>query len=290
MPQATPGKADLIASVVAHPVQRAVLAAFAVELAGDRMVRTDEEVVERKLVAGGAAQPDRVPDVGPFDVFGAHQHGAFDLLAIGVTARCAVGGIDRAVGAEPGGVASAGGKRPDPGDAVAAFALDRLDLRAGTPGEHRAWVGKHLLRNRQVEIGGRHRTAAGLAQAPRRRGIALRNGLNDMEEGDGIGLDPVGRPRQQQAEQPRLMQPVEQVGWQAARHLDIVGGGCNRVPDRLGASDHVAVARKVGGSHAHIRLPQARRIVADAATSAVALSSLSICSIDLPRVSSPKNR
>ncbi|MGY3698485.1 thiamine monophosphate kinase [Bradyrhizobium sp. USDA 3240] len=86
------------------------------------------------------------------------------------------------------------------------------------------------------------------------------------------------------------MQPVEQIGRQAAGHLNRVGGGRNRLPDRLRAGDHVAITGKIGRSHAHVSLPQARRMVAEAATSAVALSSLSICSIDLPRVSSPKNR
>ena len=86
-----------------------------------------------------------------------------------------------------------------------------------------------------------------------------------MEEGDGIGLDPVGRTRQQQAEQPRLMQPVEQIGRQPAGCLNFVGGGRNHVPDRLGAGDHVTVAGKIRRSRIHVRLPQARRIVAEAA-------------------------
>ena len=72
------GEADLVAGVVAHAVERAALAAFPVELAGNRMVGANEEVVERELVAGGAAQADRVPDVGPFDVLGAYQHGALE--------------------------------------------------------------------------------------------------------------------------------------------------------------------------------------------------------------------
>jgi hypothetical protein len=76
------GKADLVAGVIAHAVQGTALAAFAVELADDGMVGTHEEVVERELIAGGAAQADGVPDVGPLDVLGAHQHGAFERGAI----------------------------------------------------------------------------------------------------------------------------------------------------------------------------------------------------------------
>ena len=78
------GKAHLVASVGAHAVERAAFAAFPVEFAGDRMIGTNEEIVQGELVAGGAAQADGVPDVGPFDVFGAHQHGALERGAIGI--------------------------------------------------------------------------------------------------------------------------------------------------------------------------------------------------------------
>src|ERR1700759_4174032 len=70
------GKADLVTGAVAHAVKRALFAALALELAGDRMICPDEEIVERKLVTRGPAQADRVPDIGPFDVVGANQHGA----------------------------------------------------------------------------------------------------------------------------------------------------------------------------------------------------------------------
>jgi hypothetical protein len=48
------------------------------------MVRSNKEVVERKLVACRAAQADRVPYVGPLHVLGADQHGAVQLFAAGV--------------------------------------------------------------------------------------------------------------------------------------------------------------------------------------------------------------
>ena len=78
------GEADLVAGAGAHAIERAALAAFSIELARNRMVGSHEEIVQRELVAGGAAQTNRVPDVGPFDVLGAHQHGAFLLNAIGL--------------------------------------------------------------------------------------------------------------------------------------------------------------------------------------------------------------
>ena len=78
------GKAHLVASAGAHAIERTAFAAFPVEFAGDRMIGTDEEIIQRELVAGGAAQADGVPDVGPFDVLGAHQHGALERRAIGI--------------------------------------------------------------------------------------------------------------------------------------------------------------------------------------------------------------
>ena len=183
------------------------------------------------------------------DVLGAHQHGAFLLHAVSVELRRAVGLVDRAMRAEPGRVAAAGGKGPHAGNPVAAVAFDRPDLRTRTPGQHRARiVAEDRVRHRQIEIGRRHRAAAGLAQAPRGRGVGAGDGLDDMEEGDGIGLDPVRRARQQQAEQPRLMQFVEQRRRQPARALDLAGSRRHRRTDRFGTRDHAPIAGKISGS------------------------------------------
>src|SRR5438445_903848 len=45
-------EADLIAGAGAHAIERTALATFPIELAGDRMVGSNEEIVERELVAG----------------------------------------------------------------------------------------------------------------------------------------------------------------------------------------------------------------------------------------------
>ena len=149
-------------------------------------------------------------------------------------------------------MSAAGGKGPHAGDPVATLAFDRLDLWTGTPGEHRARVvAEDRLGHRQVEIGRRHGTAAGLAEAPGGRGVVLGDGFDHMEEGDGIGLDAVGRARQQQPEQPRLMQLVEQGRRQPAGLLDLVRGSCDRRADGLGAQDHAPVARKLSRSRGH---------------------------------------
>jgi hypothetical protein len=69
-----------------------------------------------------------------------------------------------------------------------------------------------------------------------------------MEEGERIGLDPARRARQQQAEQPGLVELVEQRRGQPARALDFVRRRRDGRTDRLGAEDHGLVARKVGRS------------------------------------------
>src|SRR5665213_3824931 len=116
-----------------------------------------------------------------------------------------------------------------------------------------------------------------------------------MEEGEGIGLDPVRGARQQQAEQARLVKLVEQRRRQPARALDLAGGNRNRGAERLGAGDHAAIARQACGSRnqriQRIQLIQtyARRAVAASMdSSAPAANSRSMSSIDLPRVSIPR--
>src|SRR5262249_51563459 len=49
------GEADLVAGARTHPVEWPDLAALLVELTGDRVVGTDEEIIQRELVARGAA-------------------------------------------------------------------------------------------------------------------------------------------------------------------------------------------------------------------------------------------
>ena len=168
--------------------------------------------------------------------------------AVGVGLARAVGQEHRAMCAEPGGVAAARGEGPHAGDAIAAFAFDGAHPGARPPGQHRTWiVAEDLLRHRHGEIGCRHRAAAGLAQAPGGRGVCLGDGLDDMEEGDRIGLDAVGRARHQQAEQPRLVQLVQKGVWQAALFLDLVRGGLDDRPQRFGAGNDGGIACEVDG-------------------------------------------
>ena len=141
---------------------------------------------------------------------------------------------------------AAGSKGPHAGNPVAAFAFDRANPGTWSPGQHRARIAEDRPRHGEVEIGGRHRAAAGLAEAPGRGGIGFGDGFDDVEEGDGIGFDPVGRARQQQAEQLRVVQPVEQRRWQPARIFDVVGSGRDIGADGLGPGDHRPVACEIG--------------------------------------------
>ncbi len=256
------------------------------------MVGAHEEIVQRELVAGGAAQADRVPDVGPLHVLGAHQHGAL-LLQRRWRRVCGEPSAveDRAMRAEPGRVPAAGGEGPDAGHPVAALAFDRPDLGAGTPGQHRARIAEDRARHRQVEIGRRHRAAAGLAQAPGGRRIGPGDGLDDVEEGDGIGFDPV---RSSAAAAGETAAPRA-----ACRAAPAAAGACSRSRSEAAAtSGRTASARAItAGSPARsaevaiiVSKFHARRTVAAAADcSTSAASSLSICSIDLRRVSIPGN-
>ena len=153
---------------------------------------------------------------------------------------------DRAVRAEPGGVPAARGKGPHAGHPVAAVAFDGANPGARAPGQHRARIAEDRLRHRQVEIGRRHRAAAGLAEAPGGGSIGLGDGFDDVEKSDRIGFDPVGRAGQQQAEQLCVVQPVEQRRRQPARGLDVVGSGRDVGANGLGPGDHRPVAGKIG--------------------------------------------
>src|SRR5262249_39075717 len=135
-----------------------------------------------------------------------------ELAAVGSDPWRAVGLPDRTMCAEPGRVPASRGESPHAGYHVAALALDRPGLGAGAPGQDGPRiVAEDRPGHWQIEIGRRHGAAAGLAQAPRRAGVTARDGLDDMEEGDGVGLDATRRARQQQAEQLRLVQLVEQL-------------------------------------------------------------------------------
>src|SRR5205823_6639147 len=86
----------------------------------DRMILRDEQILDRILVAPGAAQPDRVPDVGEFGRALGEQHRSDDWRAVRVQPLLSVGADDRYMAAEPTRMMAAAGEGPGRGDAIAA--------------------------------------------------------------------------------------------------------------------------------------------------------------------------
>src|SRR5258708_7481702 len=141
--------------------------------------------------------------------------------------------------AMPSPMPAARGEGRCPGNLVAVVALARLAPGAGAPGQCRARiVAEDRLGHGKLEIGGRHGAAAGLAQAPGGAGVGARDGLDDMEEGNRIGLDSVRRARQQHAEQPRLVELVQKRRRQPALVLDFVRRRLDGRPQHLATGDH----------------------------------------------------
>ena len=217
---------------------------------------------QRELVAGGAAQPDRLPDVGPDDRTGGHEHRAFDAPAIGMGQRLAIGTEHRRMRTEPGGVPATRREGPLPGDAIAALDLHRPDLRTRPPGQHRLRVlAENRARRRRVQVSRGHRAAARLAQTPGHRGVGPGDRFDHLKESERVGLQPADRPRQQQPEQPGLMQLIEQVRRQTPLGLDLIGRRLDRRPDAARTRDHRRVAGPLGQAGGHHRPREARVLV-----------------------------
>ena len=108
-------------------VERAALAPVGVGLAREAVGLRHEQVLDRVVVAAGAAQAHDLPDVGHGGARFREQHGALlERLAVGPEPRRAVALADGAVAAEPLRVPAAAGEAPAPGDAIAAVDDDGL--------------------------------------------------------------------------------------------------------------------------------------------------------------------
>ena len=99
---------------------------------------------------------------------------------------------------------AAAGELPVPGHAIAAVGDDRLGAGRGRAGrDRRARVAEHFTRHLRVEIGGRHRHAGVLAQAPGDAGVGLAIASITWKKVAGSTSSPPMLARDQHAEQPR---------------------------------------------------------------------------------------
>ncbi len=164
-----------------------------------------------------------MPDIGHRCLRLGEQQGAEDRAAVGPQPRRPVSGQDRDMGAEPGRMMAAAGKAPGPGQAIAARRHSRLARAGRSPGDDPARAAENLPRHLGCEIGGGHRAAAGLAEAPGDARVGLRDLLDHRHITGGRQLGAAQRARQQQTEQPALGQRRDQRLGQFPAFLDRLG-------------------------------------------------------------------
>src|SRR6516164_7156253 len=131
--------------------------------------------------------------------------------------------------AHPRSMLVATGKAPFTGDAIAAVADYHRGLGiVGTGGQHGATIPDDGTGHLWNDICRRHRETRTLANAPGDTGIALREHLKHLKEGCGLDLLTIIGARDQQAEQPRVMQRTEHVIRQATTALDAVASALDQ--------------------------------------------------------------
>ena len=223
------------------------------------MVVANEEVLDLVAVAAGGAQADHVPGVDPGGLAGGQQQRADDDLALGVASGRAVGLDDAGMPAQPGGVPAAADERPASGQPVAVALDDRLRLRTRTPGQHGLRIAApDFLRDRGVEVSGRHGAAVPLAQAPGGAGVVLRHLLDHLEKGRRVGLEAAEGARQQQTEQAFPVQRGLKRGRQAQTALRRPGLGLDGRGDALDPRAMVLAGLRPRGLTALLRLAPTR--------------------------------
>src|SRR5439155_20217042 len=117
--------------------------------------------------ASGAFEAHDLPVVANGSLAFRKQHGAFSRLTIGTKARLAFGIDQRRMSAEPLRMTAAAGVGPRPCRAVATLDRRRFDgWPERTPGENGILAAEDLLCHGRFDIGGRHRAARRLRNAP----------------------------------------------------------------------------------------------------------------------------
>src|SRR5690242_8305009 len=148
-PKSDAPESDRIELVAGESIKRAVAAAVALVVAIDGALVRNEQVVDGVLVAGRAAQSQRVPDIVERGARFGIEEGLRLLAARYPEMR-----------AQPGGVLAAAHEAPFPRDAVAAVHRCGLVGRARrSPGDDPVRLAKDLPGNLRIEIGARGRAA-----------------------------------------------------------------------------------------------------------------------------------
>ena len=125
-----------------------------------------------------------MPDVAHRHARLRHHHGAIERLAVVRHAQAAVRLDDHAVPADPGRMAEPAGEAPGAGHPVAAVDRHRPRLAVGrAPGQDGARIAEHIARHVRRHVGGRHRAAGTLHDAPPGAGIGLGNLLDCLQVG-----------------------------------------------------------------------------------------------------------
>src|SRR5262249_59654533 len=114
-------------------VERARLATLGRVVPRHRVRLRHVQIAHGVRVAGGSPQTDDVPDVLHPRAARRKQHRPRLVTAVRAPTRRPVGLVDRAVAAEPRGMATTAGKAPRPGHAITAVGDDGPRAGSGTP-------------------------------------------------------------------------------------------------------------------------------------------------------------
>src|SRR3989442_10007944 len=121
------------------------------------------------------------------------------------------------------------------GHAMGADSVDVSWYVTRTPGHDGATIAEDVAGDVGRHVRGGHRAARRLAEDPRRAGVTPGDLFDDQREGHRIELATVEAPRQQESEEPRVMQCVNQGLGDPALTVDLIGRGGHAGPQLPGS-------------------------------------------------------
>ena len=261
MPNRHSGDPGRVEALHGKGIERAALAAQRRVLARGAERLGHEQVVDAIGVRRRAAQPDRLPGVEQGRLAGRKQQRADRGPAEAVEPQRAVRFEHMAVRAHPAGLPAAAGEIPLAGQAIAAVDRSRARSVWRSPGHDAARISEDGVIGRGLQIGGDQAGTVGDEYVPRDRGVVPGEFFDRRHVERRLRLVAARRARQQHAEQPRGMQPLQQRLGDAPRALDLVGRGGDLRPELAGAGDRVRTGLDV---HAPPRIGRPLRPTAPA--------------------------